>query len=135
MLSDHPSKHIARYWEIVDDRHIVCRLCPRQCRLGEGQRGFCFVRQNLGQQLVLTTYGRSSGFCIDPIEKKPLYHLYPGSSVLSFGTVGCNLGCRFCQNWQLSRSQDMTRMNEETVPEAIAAYAKKQGCPQRGLHL
>jgi len=86
-----------RWWLPLDDGRILCNLCPRQCRLAEGQRGFCFVRRNHGGRMDLTTYGRSSGFCIDPIEKKPLNHFLPGTSVLSFGTAGCNLGCRFCQ--------------------------------------
>src|SRR5260370_41389740 len=89
----------------VDDRRIQCDLCPRECKLHEGQRGFCFVRQVQNGRVVLTTYGRASGFCIDPIEKKPLNHFYPGTSVLSFGTAGCNLGCRFCQNWDISKAR------------------------------
>ncbi len=89
----------ARYWRLLDNGKIQCDLCPRACKLGEGQRGFCFVRQRRDNRMTLATYGRSSGFCIDPIEKKPLNHFYPGTGVLSFGTAGCNLGCRFCQNW------------------------------------
>ena len=92
---------VGRYWEKLSDGRIQCNVCPRYCQLRDGQRGFCFVRQHLNQEIVLTTYGRSSGFCIDPIEKKPLNHFYPGTSVLSFGTAGCNLGCRFCQNWDI----------------------------------
>jgi len=92
----------ARYWRSQPDGRLECRLCPRFCKLHEGQRGFCYVRQNLDGAMVLTTYGRSSGFCADPIEKKPLNHFLPGTSVLSFGTAGCNLGCRFCQNWDIS---------------------------------
>ena len=91
----------------LPDGRIQCDLCPRDCRLHEGQRGFCFVRQMDGGRMVLTTYGRRSGFCIDPIEKKPLNHFYPGTSVLSFGTAGCNLGCKFCQNWDISKSREM----------------------------
>jgi pyruvate formate lyase activating enzyme len=95
----------ARWWHRLDDGRIQCDLCPRDCRLHVGQRGLCFVRQRLGDAMVLATYGRSSGFCIDPIEKKPLNHFYPGSSVLSFGTAGCNLACKFCQNWDISKSR------------------------------
>ena len=92
-----------RYWHALDDGRIQCDVCPRYCRLREGQRGMCFVRARQNDQIVLTPYGRSSGFCIDPIEKKPLNHFYPGTPVLSFGTAGCNLACKFCQNWDISK--------------------------------
>src|SRR5574337_1330385 len=117
----------ARYWHLLDDGRIQCDLCPRDCRLHEGQRGACFVRMREGDQMVLTTYGRSSGFCIDPIEKKPLNHFYPGTSVLSFGTAGCNLACKFCQNWDISKSRDMDRLADRATPEAIARAAKRSG--------
>ena len=120
--------YLARYWHRLDDGRLQCDLCPRDCRLHEGQRGACFVRQRLGEQMVLTTYGRSSGFCIDPIEKKPLNHFYPGSSVLSFGTAGCNLTCKFCQNWDISKSHDMDKLMDQASPEAIAKEAVKHGC-------
>jgi pyruvate formate lyase activating enzyme len=118
----------ARYWHPLDDGRIQCDLCPRDCRLHEGQRGACFVRGRLGNAMVLTTYGRSSGFCIDPIEKKPLNHFYPGSSILSFGTAGCNLACKFCQNWDISKSRDFDRLADQASPEAIARAALAQGC-------
>jgi pyruvate formate lyase activating enzyme len=118
----------ARWWHLLDDGRMQCDLCPRDCRLHEGQRGACFVRQRVGNEMVLTTYGRSSGFCIDPIEKKPLNHFYPGSSVLSFGTAGCNLACKFCQNWDISKSRDMDRLADQATPEAIAAAAAQHGC-------
>jgi pyruvate formate lyase activating enzyme len=117
-----------RWWHLLDDGRMQCDLCPRDCRLHEGQRGACFVRQRVGDQMVLTTYGRSSGFCIDPIEKKPLNHFHPGSSVLSFGTAGCNLACKFCQNWDISKSRDMDRLADQATPEAIAAAAAEHGC-------
>jgi pyruvate formate lyase activating enzyme len=117
-----------RWWHRLEDGRMQCDLCPRDCRLHEGQRGACFVRQRVGDQMVLTTYGRSSGFCIDPIEKKPLNHFYPGSSVLSFGTAGCNLACKFCQNWDISKSRDMDRLADQATPEAIAAAAVQRGC-------
>jgi pyruvate formate lyase activating enzyme len=120
--------HAARWWHLLDDGRMQCDLCPRDCRLHEGQRGACFVRQRVGNDMVLTTYGRSSGFCIDPIEKKPLNHFYPGSSVLSFGTAGCNLACKFCQNWDISKSRDMDRLADQATPEAIANAAKAAGC-------
>jgi pyruvate formate lyase activating enzyme len=122
--SDHP----ARWWHALDDGRIQCDLCPRDCRLHEGQRGACFVRAMRGGRMVLTTYGRSSGFCVDPIEKKPLNHFYPGSSVLSFGTAGCNLACKFCQNWDISKSRDMDRLMQAASPEQIARAAQRLGC-------
>jgi len=117
-----------RWWHRLDDGRIQCDLCPRDCRLAEGQRGFCFVRQRVGDQMVLTTYGRSSGFCVDPIEKKPLNHFYPGSSVLSFGTAGCNLGCRFCQNWDISKARAADKLQDAASPEEIARRAVELGC-------
>lgn len=117
-----------RYWHQLDDGRVQCDLCPRYCRLHEDQRGFCFVRARAGDEIVLTTYGRSSGFCIDPIEKKPLNHFLPGSPVLSFGTTGCNLGCRFCQNWDISKSREFDTLTSEAGPETIARAAKQLGC-------
>jgi pyruvate formate lyase activating enzyme len=122
------SSHPALYWHPIADGRIQCDLCPRDCKLHEGQRGACFVRMRQGEQMVLTTYGRSSGFCIDPIEKKPLNHFYPGSSVLSFGTAGCNLACKFCQNWDISKSRDMDRLMDQASPEVIAKAALEYGC-------
>jgi len=117
----------ARYWHRLDDNRIQCDLCPRDCKLHEGQRGLCFVRQCKNSQMVLTTYGRSSGFCIDPIEKKPLNHFYPGSSVLSFGTAGCNLSCRYCQNWDISKSREFDRLCDSASPMMIAETARAYG--------
>ncbi len=117
-----------RWWHRLDDGRIQCDLCPRDCKLHDGQRGACFVRQNIGGEMILTTYGRSSGFCIDPIEKKPLNHFYPGSSVLSFGTAGCNLACKFCQNWDISKSKDMDRLMDQAAPDEIARAAEASGC-------
>ncbi len=118
----------ARWWHACNDGRIQCDLCPRECRLMEGQRGACFVRQRQHNAMVLTTYGRSSGFCIDPIEKKPLNHFYPGSSVLSFGTAGCNLACKFCQNWDISKSRNMDRLLDQAAPGEIARVAMENGC-------
>ena len=120
--------HPAQWWHALDDGRLQCDLCPRDCRLHEGQRGLCFVRARDGDQMVLTTYGRSSGFCIDPIEKKPLNHFYPGSRVFSFGTAGCNLACKFCQNWDISKSREMDRLMDQASPERIAAAAAESGC-------
>jgi pyruvate formate lyase activating enzyme len=116
-----------RYWRTLDDGRVLCELCPRLCKLKEGQRGFCFVRRNTGGGMVLTTYGRSSGFCVDPIEKKPLNHFYPGTGVLSFGTAGCNLACRFCQNWSISKSREHDTLADAASPEAIARAADSTG--------
>lgn len=118
----------AKYWHKLEDGRIQCDLCPRDCKLHEGQRGACFVRGRVGETMVLTTYGRSSGFCVDPIEKKPLNQFYPGSSVLSFGTAGCNLACKFCQNWDISKSRSFDKLADQAGPEDIARYAKKAGC-------
>jgi pyruvate formate lyase activating enzyme len=121
-----------RWWHLLEDGRMQCDLCPRDCRLHAGQRGACFVRMRptgeMSNRMVLTTYGRSSGFCIDPVEKKPLNHFYPGSSVLSFGTAGCNLACKFCQNWDISKSRDMERLADEASPVAIAKAAAAGGC-------
>ena len=94
----------------------------------EGDRGFCFVRKIDQGKLVLDTYGRSTGFCIDPIEKKPLNHFYPGTSVLSFGTAGCNLGCQFCQNWDISKSREVAKLSSHATPESIAQAAQSHRC-------
>lgn len=118
----------AKYWHRLDDGRIQCNLCPRDCKLNEGQRGACFVRGRINDMMVLTTYGRSSGFCVDPIEKKPLHHFYPGSSVLSFGTAGCNLACKFCQNWDISKSRSFDKLADEASPEAIARTAAELEC-------
>ncbi len=120
--------HPGRFWHELDDGRLQCDLCPRFCRLREGQRGHCFVRANEGGVIVLTTYGRSSGFCVDPIEKKPLNHFLPGTPVLSFGTAGCNLGCKFCQNWDISKSREFDTLADQASPEAIALAAKKARC-------
>lgn len=117
-----------KYWHRLDDERIQCDLCPRFCKLHEGQQGLCFVRARRDDRIVLTAYGRSSGFCVDPIEKKPLNHFLPGTSVLSFGTAGCNLSCRFCQNWDMSKSREMDRLADQASPETIARAAEQLGC-------
>lgn len=116
------------WWHDAEDGRIICDLCPRECHLKPGDRGFCFVRQNVAGEMLLTTYGRSTGFCIDPIEKKPLNHFLPGTSVLSFGTAGCNLGCKFCQNWDISKSREVERLSELATPDAIAEAALHYQC-------
>jgi pyruvate formate lyase activating enzyme len=117
-----------RYWHRLEDGRVQCDLCPRLCKLREGQRGLCFVRARHNDGMVLTTYGRSSGFCIDPIEKKPLNHFLPGTPILSFGTAGCNLTCKFCQNWDISKSREFDKLSNQASPEAIAEAAARTGC-------
>jgi pyruvate formate lyase activating enzyme len=117
-----------RYWRLLEDGRIQCEVCPRLCKLNEGQRGLCFVRARHDNRIVLTTYGRSSGFCIDPVEKKPLNHFLPGTPVLSFGTAGCNLTCKFCQNWDISKARAFDRLQDLASPEAIAEAAVASGC-------
>ncbi len=117
-----------RYWHTLSDGRVQCDLCPRHCRLREGQRGLCYVRQRLEDEIKLVSYGRSSGFCVDPIEKKPLNHFYPGSSVLSFGTAGCNLSCKFCQNWDMSKSREMDTLADAASPTRLADAAVELAC-------
>lgn len=117
-----------KYWHTLEDGRIQCDVCPRACKLRNGQRGLCFVRACQDDQIVLTTYGRSSGFCIDPIEKKPLNHYLPGTPILSFGTAGCNLACKFCQNWDISKSREIDTLADSASPETIALAAKELGC-------
>ncbi len=123
MMTDHP-----HFDQLLEDGRLLCTLCPRACKLADEQRGLCFVRQRQGDSIELTTYGRSSGFMIDPIEKKPLNHFYPGSSVLSFGTAGCNLSCKFCQNWDMSKSREMDTLQSPATPQAIAQAAARHDC-------
>jgi len=117
-----------RYWRMLEDGRVQCDVCPRLCKLHEGQRGLCFVRARQDDAIVLTTYGRSSGFCIDPIEKKPLSHFLPGTPILSFGTAGCNLTCKFCQNWDISKSREFDKLQAKATPEMIAEAAVRTGC-------
>lgn len=118
-----------RYWRALDDGRVECTLCPRQCQLRDGKRGLCYVRMAMDGEIVLTDYGYTSGFFIDPIEKKPLFHFLPGSAVLSFGGVGCNLTCQFCQNWSISKRRDDAGLTPRVSPEAIASAARLQDCP------
>jgi pyruvate formate lyase activating enzyme len=117
-----------KYWHMLDNGRVQCDLCPRFCKLLEGQRGLCFVRARENDEIVLKTYGRSSGFCIDPVEKKPLNHFLPGTPILSFGTAGCNLACKFCQNWDISKSRETDTLADQATPEAIARAAARLGC-------
>jgi pyruvate formate lyase activating enzyme len=117
-----------KYWHGLEDGRVQCDVCPRGCRLNEGQRGLCFVRARRDDQVVLTSYGRSSGYCVDPVEKKPLNHFLPGTPILSFGTAGCNLSCKFCQNWDISKSRETDTLADQADPEAIARAAVRLGC-------
>ena len=122
------STHPTRYWHRLEDGRVQCDVCPRACKLHEGQRGLCFVRGCEGGEVKLYSYGRSSGFCVDPVEKKPLNHFLPGSAVLSFGTAGCNLACKFCQNWDMSKSREMDRLMDQASPLQLAQAARSLGC-------
>ena len=127
-----PDRHLdgppGRYWHSLEDGRIQCDICPRFCKLHEGQRGLCFVRGRKDDRVVLTTYGRSSGYCVDPVEKKPLNHFLPGTPILSFGTAGCNLSCKFCQNWDISKSREWDTLADAADPETIAIAAERLGC-------
>jgi len=129
-MANSPLQNIVktRHWECLPNGRVQCNVCPCRCRLKEGQRGACFVRACQDGEIVLTTYGRSSGFCIDPIEKKPLNHFLPGTPILSFGTAGCNLTCQFCQNWDISKSREIDTLADEAQPEVIAHAAERLGC-------
>src|SRR5713226_9631002 len=118
----------ALWWETEEDGRILCTLCPRYCKIGEGQAGFCYIRKNIGGKLYSLGYGESTGFAIDPIEKKPLNHFLPGTGVLSFGTAGCNLACKFCQNWDMSKSREMDTLADSANPEDLAHAAERLGC-------
>ncbi|MEV4126399.1 AmmeMemoRadiSam system radical SAM enzyme [Nocardia sp. NPDC049707] len=125
---DDPYTVPTRHWHRLGDGRLQCDVCPRACKLREGQRGLCFVRARVDEQIVLTTYGRSSGFCVDPVEKKPLNHFLPGSAVLSFGTAGCNLACKFCQNWDISKSREIDTLSGRAEPDELASAAANLGC-------
>ena len=130
-----PGVVLGQWWHHLDDGRIQCDLCPRECKLHEGQRAFCFVRQRQDGGVVLTTYGRASGFCIDPIEKKPLNHFYPGTSVLSFGTAGCNLGCRFCQNWDISKARAIPPGKRLGITRTSGGSGGAYRLPQYRVHV
>jgi pyruvate formate lyase activating enzyme len=122
-------KVLAKWWEPTDNQKILCTLCPRYCKIGDGQPGFCYIRQNHGGNLYTIGYGKPTGFAIDPVEKKPLNHFLPGTNILSFGTAGCNLGCKFCQNWSMSKAK-LDDMNSLTVsPEGVVELAKSYNTP------
>jgi pyruvate formate lyase activating enzyme len=121
--------YLARWWEPQPDGRLLCTLCPRFCRLGDGQAGFCYIRKNEGGKLVSLGYGKTTGFAVDPVEKKPLNHFLPGTPILSFGTAGCNLGCRFCQNWDISKARLADKQSGDISPVEVVDLAVRQGCP------
>ena len=122
-------KVLAKWWEPIKSGKVLCTLCPRYCKIGNGQTGFCFVRKNEDGKLYQMAYGRPTGFAVDPIEKKPLNHFLPGTSILSFGTAGCNLGCRYCQNWDMSKAKMDNLKSVKVTPEEVVQIAKKNNCP------
>lgn len=129
MDTDTSQLHLAKWWEPTENDRILCTLCPRFCKLKDGQVGFCYIRQNIGGQLYATAYGKSTGFAIDPIEKKPLNHFYPGTPIMSFGTAGCNLGCRFCQNWHMSKAKLVEKQSVSASPSQVVDLAVQNDCP------
>ena len=116
------------YQNNLTNGNIQCAICPRKCSLKNGQKGFCHVRSNKDGNIVLDTYGYNTGLAIDPIEKKPLYQFYPTSGILSFGTLGCNMGCKFCQNWQTTKNKSNCKGGNKNSPEEIVQIAKNYNC-------
>jgi pyruvate formate lyase activating enzyme len=121
--------HTARWWQTLPDGRIHCYLCPRHCHIGEGQHGFCFIRENVGGELMQLGYGRPAAIAMDPIEKKPLFHFHPGSAILSLGTAGCNLGCQFCQNFDISKARSVQQSSGHMSPQEIVDLAIAHHAP------
>jgi pyruvate formate lyase activating enzyme len=119
----------AQFYTRAADNKVVCHLCPRYCEIGDGQAGFCFVRKNEGGTLYSLAYANPYAVHIDPIEKKPLAHYLPGTRILSIGTAGCNLGCKFCQNWDISKARYDQERAYHFTPENAVAEALARGCP------
>lgn len=118
-----------RWWETASDGRLHCYLCPRHCHLSEGQSGFCFIRKNEGGRLVQLGYGRPAAVAIDPIEKKPLNHFFPGTRILSMGTAGCNMGCQFCQNFDISKAKADHVRSAHLSPKDVVDLAEEHGTP------
>jgi pyruvate formate lyase activating enzyme len=129
ILSKDESLHEARWWETEPNGKVHCYLCPRHCHIGEGQAGFCFIRANEGGKLYSLGYAHPAALQIDPIEKKPLNHFLPGTRVFSMGTAGCNMGCFFCQNWDISKSRSDQVHSSHMPPEDVVQLAIRSGCP------
>ena len=118
----------ARYYVKLPDREVECRLCPRLCRLGDRERGYCGVRENIGGTYYTLVYGKVCSLNVDPIEKKPFFHVLPGTSALSLAAAGCNVNCKFCQNWEISQVRPEQIDHFDLTPDAAAARAKDSGC-------
>jgi len=117
-----------KFWKKINSDTILCELCPNRCVIKNGFHGRCFIRKNVNNNLELLAYGKTTGIAVDPIEKKPLYHFLPGSKTLSFGSIGCNLNCKFCQNWHISMSKDLSLLDRKLSPKEIAQLAIKNNC-------
>jgi pyruvate formate lyase activating enzyme len=121
--------HEALWWEPEANNKVHCYLCPRHCHIGEGQAGFCFIRANEGGKLYSLGYAHPAAMQIDPVEKKPLNHFLPGTRIFSMGTAGCNMGCFFCQNWDISKSRADQVRSSHVPPEDVVSLAIEHGCP------
>jgi len=119
----------ARYYDRLPDREIKCRLCPRFCQLGDKERGFCGVRENQNGKYYTMVYGQIASYNLDPIEKKPLFHFLPGAMAFSLATAGCNVACKFCQNWEISQMRPEQVQSRYLPPEAVVETAAHYNCP------
>jgi len=128
ILQKTPTLHEALWWEPEANGRVHCYLCPRHCHIGHGQSGFCFIRVNQDGKLYSLGYGAPAALQIDPIEKKPLNHFFPGTRVFSMGTAGCNMGCFFCQNWDISKSHQDQVHSSQVPPEEVPVLAQRYGC-------
>ncbi len=124
-----PELHEARWWETMPDGRLHCYLCPRHCHIGENQTGFCFIRKNIDGHLYQLGYGRPAALNIDPVEKKPLNHFFPGTRILSMGTAGCNMGCFFCQNWDISKAKADQVHAADLSPADVVELALERRVP------
>ncbi|MBM3333133.1 AmmeMemoRadiSam system radical SAM enzyme [Candidatus Sumerlaeota bacterium] len=119
----------ARHWEKRENKRILCTLCPRQCEVADLERGGCGVRENRGGEYFTLVYNRPCSFAVDPIEKKPLFHFLPGTTAYSTATAGCNIWCRFCQNWTISQKRPEQVRAQYTTPEQMVSYCKGENSP------
>jgi pyruvate formate lyase activating enzyme len=128
MATPAPAMKEARWW-VRENGRIHCYLCPRDCRIGDGQAGFCYIRKNVGGTLYSTAHSQPCAIQVDPVEKKPLFHFMPGKRIYSLGTAGCNMGCKFCQNWEISKSKSDQVRAVRLTPEEAVTEAMEYGCP------
>jgi pyruvate formate lyase activating enzyme len=119
----------AQWWTPLEGGKVHCYLCPRDCKIGEGQTGFCFIRKNEGGKLVTLGYVRPAAVQVDPVEKKPLFHFYPGTRIFSMGTAGCNMGCFFCQNWDISKAKSDQVHSVDLTADDVCQNAMQYECP------